>query len=121
MKLALKAVGPCLLIPTAFTLWFFSTGYLGGAELDLVVVWVLFYGLALLSTGLFAPRSLAILGWAFLLTGLSVPAVLNANEDFSANLPLAIMAVTFGLYHLIYAAFTWRPTKAARAAQGAVE
>jgi hypothetical protein len=121
MKLALKAVGPCLLIPTAFTIWFFSTGYLGGAELDLVVVWVLFYGLALLSTGLFAPRSLLILGWAFLLTGLSVPAVLNANEDFSVNLPVAIMAVTFGLYHLIYAACTWRRKRAVGAAQGAVE
>jgi hypothetical protein len=121
MKLALKAIGPCLLIPAAFTIWFFSTGYLGGAELELVAVWVLFYGLALLSTALFAPRSLIILGWAFLLTGLSVPIVLDANENFSANLPLAIMAVTFGVYHLIYAGCTWRRKTAERAAERAVE
>jgi hypothetical protein len=121
MKLALKAIGPCLLIPAAFTAWFFSTGYLGGAELELVVVWVLFYGLALLSTTLFAPRSLVILGWAFLLSGVSVPVVVDANNSFSPNLPLVIMAVTFGLYHLIYAGCTWPRKKAVGAARRAVE
>src|SRR5256885_1472636 len=29
MKLALQAIAPNLLIPAAFTLWFFQTGYLG--------------------------------------------------------------------------------------------
>ena len=69
MKLAMRAVIPCLLIPAAFTGWFFTTGFLGAQELDLVVSWIAFYGLALLSTQLFAPRSLALLGWAFLLSG----------------------------------------------------
>jgi hypothetical protein len=121
MKLALKAIGPYLLIPTAFTAWFLSTGYLGGAELELVVVWVLFYGLALLSTSFFAPRSLILLGWAFLLTGLTVPVIVDANENFSADLPLWIMAVTFGLYHLIYAACTWTRKRSEGTAQQVVE
>ena len=113
MKLALRAIIPCLLVPGAFTAWFFTTGYLGATELDLVVAWVVFYGLALLSTGLFAPRSLAILGWAFLLTGLSVPAITNQLEDLSTDLPVITMGVTFGLYHLIYAACTWPRNRAA--------
>jgi hypothetical protein len=43
MKLALRAIAPNLLIPAAFTLWFFETGYLGAQELELVAVWVAFY------------------------------------------------------------------------------
>ena len=56
MRLALRAIAPNLLIPAAMTVWFFTTGYKGAAEQELVVVWIAFYGLALLSTGLFAPR-----------------------------------------------------------------
>src|SRR5215212_2124843 len=73
MKLAFRAIVPNLLIPAAFTIWFFQTGYLGAQELELVTVWVAFYGLGLLATGLFAPQSLSILGWAFLLTALATP------------------------------------------------
>lgn len=117
MKLALSTIAPCLLIPAAFTAWFFSTGYLGGAELDLVIVWIVSYGLALLSTALFAPRSLAMLGWAFLLSGLAVPTLTNLVDYFSIDLPLVAMGVTFGVFHLIYAACTWpwkRPGKTAQ-------
>jgi hypothetical protein len=107
MKLALRGIMPCLLIPAAFTAWFLSTGYLGGVELDLVVVWIISYGLALLSTTLFAPRSLTLLGWAFLMSGLAVPAITNVVEGFSADIPLVAMGLTFGFYHLLYAALTW--------------
>lgn len=113
MKLAVRGIAPCLLVPAAFTAWFFGTGYLGGADLELVVVWIVSYGLALLSTALFAPRSLALLGWAFLLSGAAIPALNNLIEDFPVDIPLAAMGTTFGLYHLIYAAFTW-PRKRAR-------
>jgi hypothetical protein len=121
MKLALRAIAPCLVIPAAFTAWFFTTGYLGGTELDLVVVWVVFYGLALLSTGLFAPRSLAVLGWAFLLTGLSVPAFTNVIENFSTDVPVITMGISFGLYHLIYAACTWPRERAVATAHIPIE
>ena len=121
MKLALRAIAPCLLIPAAFTGWFFTTGYLGGEELELVVVWVAFYGLALLSTALFAPRSLAVLGWAFLFTGLSIPALVNWIEGLPGDIPNLAMGITFGLYHLIYAAATWPRKGASEAAQIAIE
>ncbi len=107
MKLALRSIVPCLLVPAAFTSWFFTTGYLGGVELDVVVVWIVSYGLALLSTTLFAPRSLTLLGWAFLVSGLAVPALMNIFESSSADLPVLAMGITFGFYHLIYAALTW--------------
>jgi hypothetical protein len=108
MKLALRTIAPYLLIPAAFTGWFLTTGYLGAAELDLVVVWIAFYGLMLLSTAVFAPRSLALLGWAFLLTSLSVPVFSDIIDNRVGDVPTVLMGVTFGLYHLIYAAFNWR-------------
>jgi len=107
MKLALRGIAPNLIVPAIFTLWFLKIGFLGAVELELVVIWVVFYGLALLSTALFAPRSLAILGWAFLLTGVSVPVIANAVEGLPDNVPTMVMGLTFGLYHLIYAACTW--------------
>lgn len=108
MKLALHAIAPCLLIPAGVTIWFFQTGYLGNQELLLVVVWTAFYGLALLSTSLFAPRSLVVLGWAFLLSSLAIPVLDRYLEtDFSADVPTLAMGATFGLYHSIYAVCTW--------------
>jgi hypothetical protein len=115
MKLAIGAIAPNLIVPALFTSWFLKIGFLGAVELELIVVWVVFYGLALLSTALFAPRSLVILGWAVLLTGVSVPVAANAVERLSDNAPNFVMGLTFGLYHLIYAGFTWpRKSKAAR-------
>ena len=107
MKLSLRAIAPNLLIPAAITVWFLVSGYKGATEQELVVAWIAFYGLALLSTGLFAPRSLVCLGWAFLLTALALPALKNAVGDLPANLPNIAMGITFGLYHLIYAVCAW--------------
>jgi hypothetical protein len=107
MKLSLRAIAPNLLVPAAVTLWFLVSGYKGAAEQELVVAWIAFYGLALLSTTLFAPRSLVSLGWAFLLTGLAIPALRNAVGDSPATLPNIAMGITFGLYHLIYAVCAW--------------
>jgi hypothetical protein len=121
MKLALRAITPNLLIPAAVTVWFFTTGYKRAAEQELVVTWIAFYGLALLSTGLFAPRSLICLGWAFLLTALALPALKNAAADLPANLPNIAMGITFGLYHLIYAVCAWPRRRADEIEQFAVE
>ena len=107
MKLALGAIAPNLLIPAAFTIWFFQTGYLGAQELQLVTVWVAFYGLALLATSLFAPRSLALLGWAFLLTALATPILGDVIDRLTDDVPDTVMGLSFGLYHLIYAIATW--------------
>ncbi|MEY2486575.1 MAG: hypothetical protein QOH39_2223 [Verrucomicrobiota bacterium] len=121
MRLALRAIAPTLVIPAAFTLWFFQTGYLGGQELELVVVWVAFYGLALLSTGLFAPRSLVILGWAMLLTALSVPVIGGAIDRLTDDVPDTVMGITFGFYHLIYAVATWASSGPRPMEQSAIE
>ncbi len=103
MQLALRAILPNLLVPAVFTIWFLRIGYLGAVELELVAVWVVFYGLALLSTALFAPRSLVVLGWAFLLTGIGVPVLANAVEGLSGDVPNVVMGLTFGFYHITYA------------------
>ena len=106
-KLALRAIAPCLIIPAAITIWFFKDADPIDREI-LVAVWIAFYGLALLSTALFAPRSLAILGWAFLLSGLVVmfwPKPLGFDPH--GMFPSLAMGSTFGLYHLVYAASIW--------------
>ena len=111
LKLMLANVAPLVLIPAAFTGWFVATGYLGGAELDLVVIWIAFYGLMLLSSGLFAPRAITLLGWAFLLSALAVPLVQEKLDLWLGSVPTVLMGVTFGFYHLIYAGLNWRKTR----------
>ena len=71
----------------------------------------IFYGLALLATAHFSPRSLVILGWAFLLAGLTAVLLLHANLS-SRQMGSCLMGATFGLFHLAYAACTW-PRKVA--------
>ena len=121
MKLSLRAITPNLLIPAVVTLWFLVSGYKGATEQELVVVWIAFYGLALLSTAFFAPRSLVCLGWAFLLTALALPALKNVVGDLPANLANVAMGITFGLYHLIYAVSAWPRKRADEIEQFAVE
>ncbi len=108
MKLALRTIAPTLFIPALFTIWFMKRGYLGAQELQLVGVWVAFYGLALLSTSLFAPRSLYLLGWAYLIVSLFIPILGDALDDITDDAPDAIMGLTFGVFNVIYAILTWR-------------
>ena len=115
MKLTIRAVVPCLIVPTMVTVWFLRQGFLGNNELLLVTNWIVFYGLALLSTAFFAPQSLVILGWAFLLTGLFAPILQINSEDLPSHfMPTFFMGLTFGLYHLVYAICTWFSAKLAR-------
>ncbi|MBA3543445.1 MAG: hypothetical protein H0T83_03260 [Chthoniobacterales bacterium] len=111
-RLALRAIAPCLLIPAATTIWFFKNAEPIDREI-LVAVWIAVYGLALLATALFAPRSLVILGWAFLVTGLAIlfwPKSLG--DDPRQMFPSLAMGATFGLYHLVYAACVWSKSQA---------
>ena len=110
-RLTLRAIAPCLLIPAATTVWFFRNAEPIDEEI-LVAVWIMFYGLCLLATALFAPRSLVVLGWVFLLSGLLFlfwPKSLTA--DPRGLLPNLAMGATFGLYHLVYAVAVWSKTK----------
>jgi hypothetical protein len=108
LKFVLGASAPYLLIPAAFTAWFFGTGYLGGTELDLVVMWIAAYGLVLVSTAAYAPRSIVLLGWACLLTAVGVPLLEEKVDLWIGDMPSLLMGLTFGLYHCVYAAFNWR-------------
>lgn len=77
------------------------------------IIWILCYGLALLGTSGFAPRSIIRLGWAFVLTGLGLfftwaivrDLDLLASDQGFASLALGI---TFGLLHVIYALAVFR-------------
>ena len=68
-------------------------------------VWIGFYGLALIATQHFAPRSLVVLGWSFLITAAVMTVASRQLEYYATPLvPNLAMGATFGLYHLIYAA-----------------
>ncbi len=73
-------------------------------------LWIIFYGVALLSTQTFAPRSITLLGWLFFVTGLAGLATLvfYPRNPINANL---LMILTFGLFHLIYALVVWKTSK----------
>lgn len=87
-----------------------------------VALWMLFYGIGLLGTQHFAPRSIILLGWAFLLGSFVV--MITTLLAFSIFLemknqgnpiyyfPSAIMAITFGGFHLVYAALVARSIRA---------
>lgn len=67
----------------------------------------IFYGLGLLATGHFAPRSIMWLGWSFLLAGLAAFVLSFTDRLHAGVLPDVIMVATFGGFHFIYAACTW--------------
>ena len=99
-------------------------------------IWMMCYALALLATKHFAPRSIMVLGWAFLVAGMASFYLLfwwdfaegwekDSISHFAGYIDLAgrdvraiplgafascsnaLMGLTFGLFHLIYAACTW--------------
>ncbi len=113
MKAALTALAPPFLAAATLTLCFAGTSWIGGL-FDFVIsfYWALFYGLGLLATSHFAPRSLILLGWAFFLSGMLGLVSLRFNPDEAIFNPTYFMAATFGLFHLIYAACAW-PRKGA--------
>jgi hypothetical protein len=110
LRLALRSVIPSFFVAAVITVAAVQNPNHGAASL--AMSWIAFYGLALLATMNFAPRSLSMLGWGFvvfaagwlgLVAGRLMP--LDAlNGDAGATLA---MAVTFGLFHLVYAACTW--------------
>jgi hypothetical protein len=105
MRMALRAILPPLMVG----------GILGlGLIIHLqnhvmaALIWVVCYGLALLATASFSPRSLVRLGWVFIILGLALFWVWAANGDIrmlpSDEAPATlIMGLTFGLGHIIYA------------------
>lgn len=110
LRLALRSVIPCFFVAAIVSLAALRDTNNGPAAL--AMSWIVFYGLALLATMNFAPRSLSILGWSFVLFAVSwlalaaigtpLPQFLRGNGGATLA-----MALTFGLFHLVYAACTW--------------
>jgi hypothetical protein len=71
------------------------------------LIWIVCYGLALLGTASFSPRSLIRLGWMFLVSGLILFWIWASNGDVrllpSDEAPASFaMGLTFGLLHIVY-------------------
>jgi hypothetical protein len=72
------------------------------------LIWIVCYGLALLATASFSPRSLVCLGWTFVAAGLMLFWFWAAKGELhlanaSTGPAFMAMGLTFGLLHIIYA------------------
>jgi len=105
MKLALRAMLPGLLAGGMLGLAFSFT-----APQISAAIWVLLYGVSLLAAAHFAPKSICWLGRAFFLAGTGLFALFAFGASWESS-PLltahAAMGLTFGLFHIVYAALTW--------------
>jgi hypothetical protein len=108
LRTALVAIAPAFLVAGALTI---SLVRSGGSEIFVAVCWIGLYGMALLSTVTFAPRSIAVLGWAFVLTSCLCLGLLTQDYLFAftagrqatlQGLGYFAMAGTFGFYHIVY-------------------
>lgn len=116
MKMAIKALLPAHVVGGVFTVIAMIIGIRTSFPVYVVlpIVWCLCYGLGLLAMEHFAPRSLARLGWAFLLAALAIIALevsgipslflFFLSPTQGAN---TVMFLTFGLLHVVYAACAW--------------
>jgi len=104
MKAALRTLAPPLLaggvIGIGLVIWLH-------AYTMAVLIWIVCYGLALLATASFSPRSLTRLGWLFLISGLILFLLWAENGDVrlipeDEAVAGFAMALTFGALHLFY-------------------
>jgi hypothetical protein len=104
MKCAIKSIVPSLFCGGVIIL-------VVPALALLAIFWILFYGLALLAMQHFAPRSIVVLGWCFVLTalGIFICGTIGYGMPYMNDALLAswMMALTFGLYHVVYAIAVW--------------
>ena len=104
LRMALKAIVPAMFAGGAIG---FASG-LGPAK-DLVgatLAWITFYGIALLATSGFSPRSLRWVGFGFALTGSLTWSLYLYRGDLPGWDPQRwsafLMMATFGVAHLVY-------------------
>jgi hypothetical protein len=107
MKCAATSLAPAFLSAGLLTILF------SHRPIDLALIWITLYGIGLLATQHFAPRSIVVLGITFFATGcvllvtwkhLFMP---NPHVEPSALVVSGLMAATFGGLHLAYAAAVW--------------
>ena len=107
MKHALRALLPPLLAGFVMSLLEVSRPGTAGRDCyaNIAAYWILFYGLALLATGSFAPRSMQALGAGFFAFGILT--FLPSVRDMAGRQYLVAvihLAFSFGLLHIVYAA-----------------
>jgi hypothetical protein len=106
MKSALSSLAPAFLVAGILTL-------LIHRPIQLCLLWMVLYGMGLLATQHFAPRSIVVLGGTFfvagcLLMGVWKPLFLHHGQIEPTTLVVSgIMAGAFGGVHLAYAAVVW--------------
>lgn len=105
MRMAMRAILPPMLVGGVLGIGLVV--YLHNLTMA-ALIWILCYGLALLATASFSPRSLLRLGWAFVISGLALFLVWAANGDIrmlpTDEGPASFaMGATFGLLHIVYA------------------
>lgn len=105
MRMALRAFAPPMLVGGCVGIGLIL--FLHNLTLA-ALLWILCYGLALLGTASFSPRSLIRLGWAFVIAGLLLFFAWALNRDvdmLSSDMAPASLAMgfTFGLLHVVYA------------------
>ena len=94
-----RAVGPGLLAGAGVTLFHLLHPEALGTYI--YGLWILCYAVALLAIGMFSRREVSVMGWAFLGAGI-LALVLPANFVIG---PRALMALTFGGFHIVYGAW----------------
>jgi hypothetical protein len=105
MRTALRAFLPPMLVGGVLGICLILLR--GEASLG-ALVWVLCYGLALLSTSHFSPRSLLRLGWAFLVVGLGftlwhLSRPIQVSPEAQTAMASLYLGATFGALHIAYA------------------
>jgi hypothetical protein len=106
MKCALVNVAPSFLLAGVLTVIIHK-------PMQLCIIWMVLYGLGLLATQQFAPRSLVVLGSIFFTAGGVLMVAwkhlfLQAGQAEPSTLVVSgIMAGAFGGLHLAYAAVVW--------------
>jgi hypothetical protein len=112
LKVALRGALPSLVAGGFLGLLYLKYGARDSAspraELLAASFWILHYGLALMASREFAPKSMVWLGLAFLVTGIAAFASCTFIQSMLPHLyrlgPSGLMAATFGGFHLLYGA-----------------
>lgn len=94
-----RAVAPGLLVGVAMTGFYLLHPETVGTYI--YGFWMLCYASSLLAIGMFSLREVSILGWAFLAAG-AITLLVPTGAPVG---PRALMAVTFGGFHIIYGAW----------------
>jgi hypothetical protein len=94
-----RAAAPGFLAGAAFTL--FHLLHPAALGTYLYAAWMLCYAGSLLSVGMFSVREVSVLGWAFLAAG-ALTLLIPPHFAFG---PRAMMAVTFGGFHVAYGVY----------------